>query len=84
MTRITPQLLDWAIRGVPVYIRRRPADKVAYATTCDFSKFVMEPPIETIYVRVPKDAPVGWDAEKDQAIVAALAKYNADTVGDLM
>lgn len=81
---ISPRLLDWAISGVPVYIRRRPADGVAYATVHDFSKFVTEAPIETLRIRVPDIAPTDWDATKHPSVVAALAKLNVDTTGDLM
>jgi hypothetical protein len=38
-----------------VYIRRNPQDGSVYATTLDFSKYVMEPPLETVRVPVPPD-----------------------------
>lgn len=73
---VSPRMLDWAINGVPVYIRRRPIDGVAYATTYDFSRFIKEEPLETMRVRVPKDALRDWDAEKDPRVIKKLAEYN--------
>jgi hypothetical protein len=44
--------------AVTVYIRRSPTDGSVYATTQDFSKFIMEPPLET--VRLPEDT---WESD---------------------
>lgn len=73
---VSPRMLDWAINGVPVYIRRRPVDGVAYATTYDYSKFMSEAPLETMRVHVPKDALATWDAAQDPRVIKRLRHYN--------
>lgn len=74
---VSPRMLDWAINGVPVYIRRGPIDGKAYATTYDYSRFLPhDSPLETMRVRVPKDALRDWDAAKDPRVIKALEKYN--------
>lgn len=74
--RITPRILDWMINGVPVYIRRRPADGVAYATTFDFSKFIKEAPLETMRLPVEKDTLATWEPENDPRVKKKLKEYN--------
>jgi hypothetical protein len=74
--KITPRLLDWAINGVPVYIRRRPADGYAYATVMDFTGFVSDGPIETIRMKVTADTPTDYNFETDPYIVAKVKAYN--------
>jgi hypothetical protein len=69
-------MLDWVLNGIPIYIRRRPIDGVAYATINDFSKFVKEPPLDTMRVRITKDTPAGWDPTSHPRVVKKLAEYN--------
>lgn len=73
---MNPRQLDWLCNGVPVYIRRRPADGTLYATTFDFSKFVRDEPLETL--RIPIGDLKGirdWDPEADERVIAAMAKH---------
>lgn len=72
---ISPRLLDWVLNGVPVYIRRRPSDGIAYATTTDFSKFLTEAPLETIRVTIKKDTPKEFDPCTDPKVLAALERH---------
>lgn len=71
---VTPRMLDWALNGVPVYIRRRPIDGVAYATIVDFSRFIREAPLHTMRVR--KDTPAGWDPTTHPSVVKKVAEFN--------
>jgi hypothetical protein len=73
---VSPRMLDWALNGVPVYIRRRPIDGVAYATTYDFSQFIKEPPLHTMRVRINKDTPAGWDPTTHKSVVKKVAEFN--------
>lgn len=73
---VSPRMLDWMLNGVPVYIRRRPIDGVAYATIQDFSRFIKEAPLETIRLMVDKDTLASWEPEKDIRIIRKLAEYN--------
>jgi hypothetical protein len=75
---VTPRMLDWAINGVPVYIRRAPVDGKAYATTYDYSRFIKEPPLETVRLMVKPDTLASWKPEEDPRILAKLAEYNKD------
>jgi hypothetical protein len=76
MTTISPRLLDYVLNGVPVYIRRRPADGVAYATTYDFSRFIKEAPLATMRLRVEKDTLATWEPETDPRVIAKLKEFN--------
>lgn len=78
---ISPRMLDWIINGVPVYIRRRPSDGVAYATTEDFSRFLPnEPALETVRLMIEKDTPASWKPENDIRVIRKLADYNKDVM----
>lgn len=72
---VSPRLLDWVLNGVPVYIRRRPADGVPYATTYDFSKFLTEAPLETVRVQIAKDTPKEFDPCTAPSVLKALEKH---------
>lgn len=75
-THITPRQLDWLCNGVPVYIRRRPADGAVYATTTDFTRFITEPPLETL--RIPLESVEHiryWQPEADERVQAAMKRY---------
>lgn len=73
---LSPRALDWLCNGVPVYIRRRPADGSVYATTSDFSKFIKEPPLETLRVPVGGIEDIRkWEPEKDPRVIEAIAKH---------
>lgn len=77
---VTPRQLDWALNGMPVYIRRRPADGVAYATTYDFSRFIREEPLQVIRVKFDTIEQFrDYNPEKDPRIIRALEKHNAAT-----
>lgn len=71
---VSPRLLDWALNGVPVYIRRRPADNKLYATTYDFSQFIKEPPLATVRVPVGADTPRDFKPEEHPKVLKALAE----------
>lgn len=74
---LSPRLLDWALNGVPVYIRRRPADGVAYATTYDYSRFLPnEPPLDTVRVMIKPDTPASFDPTTAPIVLKLLAHYN--------
>lgn len=75
---ISPRMLDWICNGVPVYIRRRPSDGKAYATIQDFSRYIKEPPLETVRLMMTKDTPASWEPEKDIRIIRKLAEYNKE------
>jgi hypothetical protein len=68
-------MLDWALNGVPVYIRKRPIDGAVYATTFDFSKFIREAALETMRVHVPKNALRNWDAAQDPRVKKKIAEW---------
>jgi hypothetical protein len=59
--------------SVIVYIRRSPVDGSVYATTLDFSKYIMEPPLEV--VRVPTT---------DRAAIACAATVSDDLMQDIL
>jgi hypothetical protein len=69
-------LLDWALNGVPVYIRKSVSGEV-YATTCDFSQFLIGPPLETVRIRVDEYTPAGYDCATDPVILRKLKEYNS-------
>jgi hypothetical protein len=73
---MSPRALDWCVNGVPVYIRRRPVDGSVYATTCDFSKFLREEPLETLRIPVGDVYDIrDWKAELDPRVIAALDRH---------
>lgn len=71
---ISPRLLDWAINGVPVYIRRRPFDGVIYATTHDFSRFIDEPVLATVRVPITAETPADFNPEEHESVLKKLAE----------
>ena len=74
---MNPRTLDYLINGVPVYIRRRPTDGVAYATTYDFSRFIKEPPLATVRVRIEDATTVTFEELKQcPQVRAKLAEFN--------
>ncbi len=73
---MSPRALDWLVNGVPVYIRRRPIDGVAYATVQDLSKFIDEPPLEVVRLMSDKDTLATWEPADDPRILAKLEEYN--------
>jgi len=74
---MSPRALDWVCNGVPVYIRRRPADGSVYATTFDFSKFLPhEPPLETLRIGVGDVYDIrAWEPEKDPRVIEAIERH---------
>jgi hypothetical protein len=73
---VSPRALDWCINGVPVYIRRRPADGTVYATTADFSMFLREEPLETLRIPVGDISDIrAWEPEKDPRVLEAIARH---------
>ena len=73
---VTPRALDWMCNGVPVYIRRRPADGSVYATTYDFSRFIREEPLETLRIPVGDLQDIRmWTPEQDPRVIEALARH---------
>lgn len=86
-TGVSPRALDAVLNGLKVYIRRRPADGVAYATSYDFSKFVMAEPLETMRLSfdTTEDLKAVYDnLEADPRVKAVVDRYNAGTTKDLM
>ena len=82
---VSPRALDYMLNGVPVYIRRRPADQVAYATTYDFSKFVMEEPLQVVRKKFNNlDEIRAYKPDEDPVILKLLAEYNKDTIKDIL
>jgi hypothetical protein len=74
--KLSPRALDWICNGVPVYIRRRPLTGEVYATLHDFSKFIHEPPLEVMRLRVGDLADIRtWEPEKDARVMAAMHKH---------
>jgi hypothetical protein len=81
-SNIPPRVLDWAINGIPVYIRERhalrPTDRdLVYATTHDFSRFTREEPLETMRIKVPKDAPPDWDPTTAPKVIERVHFHNS-------
>lgn len=74
---VSPQLLDWALNGIPVQIWRRPTDHVCYATTHDFRKFIGTEPLETMRIKAKPDTPAGYDFAEHPKVKKRLAELNA-------
>jgi hypothetical protein len=73
---VTLKMIDWALHGVPVYFHRSVGTGEVYATTHDFSRFIKEPPIEIVRVRITPDTPAGYDCATDPVILNRLKEYN--------
>lgn len=74
---MTPRLLDWILNGVPVYIRKRPADGALYATKYDFSRFIREEPVATVHVKITVETPKDFDPCGAPAVLAKLRELGA-------
>jgi hypothetical protein len=75
--KMTPKMLDWAANGVEVFIRRRPKDGLAFATTYDYGKLITEPPLEVLRVRVPVEDIKAFEPETHPQVMAALRRHAA-------
>jgi hypothetical protein len=65
-------MLDWVLNGVPVYIRKRPSDGKLYATTYDFGRFLKEPALATVRVRLAKDTPKDFKPEEHRSVLKKM------------
>lgn len=79
MPKPTPRMLDWALNGVPVYIRKRPIDGQFYATMTDFSRFIKEAPEAEVRVRITVDTPKDFDPCGAPEVLAKLYELRNGT-----
>lgn len=74
MKSVSPRMLDWALNGVPVYIRRRPIDGCVYATLHDYSRFLKEEPLATVRVAITAETPADFNPEDHPSVLKKLAE----------